>query len=235
MRILKTLVALSAGHGVQTVTQLLLPPAFIAFYGIQGYGEWLALSAAVGYLGVLDFGLQTYVLNRLTGLYHREEFEEFNRVQSVGLWLTLGFVVLGSLFASLAFLVPVAQWLRISGSPSALAWTVFWLALQILVSIPFGQVLGIYRTFGQAHWGVMGGNLYRVVLLAVTLGLVWLRLPFWLVALAQFATVVIATVAVSVSLKRYHPEISPRLNYWDVKLARQILKPSVFFVFFILN
>src|SRR5215475_12604873 len=96
-RILKTLIALGAGHGVQTLTQLLLPPAFIAAYGIQGYGEWLALSASVGYLSTLDFGLQTYVLNRLTALYHRSELEEFNRVQSVGLWLTLGFVALGSL------------------------------------------------------------------------------------------------------------------------------------------
>ena len=84
-RIVKTLAALGAGHGVQTLSQLLLPPAFIAAYGIEGYGEWLALSAAVGYLGTLDFGLQTYVLNRLTALYHRGEFEEFHRVQSVGL------------------------------------------------------------------------------------------------------------------------------------------------------
>jgi len=112
-RIVKTLAALGAGHGVQTLSQLLLAPAFIAAYGIEGYGEWLALSAAVGYLGTLDFGLQTYVLNRLTALYHRGEFEEFHRVQSVGLWLMLGFVSVGLLLALLAFVVPVSQWLRI--------------------------------------------------------------------------------------------------------------------------
>src|SRR5262249_52022434 len=109
-RILKTLAALGAGHGVQTLTQLLLPPAFIAAYGVKGYGEWLALSAAVGYLGTLDFGLQTYVLNRLTGLYHRGEFEEFRRVQSVGLWLTLGFVAIGTTVACLAFVLPLSRW-----------------------------------------------------------------------------------------------------------------------------
>src|SRR5215831_2965521 len=96
-RILKTLAALGAGHGVQTLTQALLPPVFISSFGVQGYGEWLALSAAVGYLGTLDFGLQTYVLNRLTALYHQKEMRQFHRVQSVGLWLMLLFVGAGTI------------------------------------------------------------------------------------------------------------------------------------------
>src|SRR5579859_562715 len=88
-RILKTLAALGAGHGIQTLTQLLLPPAFIAAYGVNAFGEWLVLAAAVGYLATLDFGLQTYVLNELTMLYHRRDWEQFHRFQSVGLRLML--------------------------------------------------------------------------------------------------------------------------------------------------
>src|SRR5262245_35944708 len=187
-RILKSIAALAAGHGVHTLTQLLLPPVFIASYGIQGYGEWLALSAAVGYLGALDFGLQTYVLNHLTGLYHRGEVQEFHHVQSVGLWLTFGFAALGSAVASLTFFLPVAQWLRISGSAPVVSWTIFWLALQILATIPMGQVLGIYRTFGEAHCGAMWGNAYRAISLVVTLAAALARAPFWLIAFFQFLT-----------------------------------------------
>src|SRR5262249_32656269 len=146
-RILKTLGALVAGHGIQTLTQLLVPPAFIAAYGVKGYGEWLVLSAAVGYLGTLDFGLQTYVLNELTTLYHRNEMEQFHKVQSVGLWLMLLFVVGGAVLAASAFLLPLGPLLKISGPQGGLSWAVFCLALQVLLSIPMGQVLGIYRTF----------------------------------------------------------------------------------------
>src|SRR5262245_15123895 len=180
-RVIKSLSALLAGHGIQTLTQLLVPPAFIAAYGVDGYAEWLALSAAVGYLGTLDFGLQTYVLNRLTALYHQGELEEFHKVQSVGLWLTLGFVSFGSMIGSLAFILPVSQWLRISGASSSVAWAILWLAQQVLVSIPLGQVLGVYRAFGQAHRGVMWANAHRVLLLAVTLALAYFRAPFSLI------------------------------------------------------
>src|SRR5215468_2916875 len=134
-RILKTLGALIAGHGIQTFSQLLIPPAFIAAYGVQGYGEWLVLSAAVGYLSTLDFGLQTYVLNELTALYHRNEMEQFHKVQSVGLWLMLIFIGAGLGLAACAFIIPLGAILRISGSQRALAWTVFWLASQVVASI----------------------------------------------------------------------------------------------------
>src|SRR5215510_4182458 len=112
-RILKTLGALIAGHGIQTFSQLLVPPAFIAAYGVQRYGEWLVLSAAVGYLSTLDFGLQTYVLNELTALYYRNEMERFHKVQSVGLWLMLLFVGAGIILAGSAFVLPLSGFLRI--------------------------------------------------------------------------------------------------------------------------
>jgi O-antigen/teichoic acid export membrane protein len=234
-RILKTLAALGAGHGVQTLTQALLPPVFISSFGVQGYGEWLALSAAVGYLGTLDFGLQTYVLNRLTALYHKGELKEFHRVQSVGLWLALGFVGIGSLIASLAFVLPLSRWLRIPSPPSRVSWTAFWLGLQILASIPLGQVLGIYRAFGQAYRGVMWGNSHRVLLLVATLTLAYLRAPFSLIAFAQFLTVAGVLVTCAGWLWRSQPELHPRLDYWRGAMAWEILKPSAFFGFFVLN
>jgi O-antigen/teichoic acid export membrane protein len=234
-RILKTFSALAAGHGIQSLTQLLMPPAFIAAYGVRGYGEWLVLSAAVGYLVTLDFGLQTYVLNELTALYHRNEMEQFRRLQSVGLWLMLLFVAAGAVVACGAFVLPVNEMLRISGPPRAVSWTVFCLALQVLATIPMGQVLGVYRTFGEAHRGVMWGNLYRILLLVVSLGLAWLRAPFWVIAAGQVFSILGVLLVVILSLRRSHPEACPRLDYWNGDLARRVIKPSSFFALFPLN
>jgi O-antigen/teichoic acid export membrane protein len=234
-RILKTVTALGAGHGVQTLTQLLTPPVFIGAYGVTGYGEWLVLSAAVGYLSTLDFGLQTYVLNELTALYHRQEMEQFHRVQSVGLILMLCFVGAGALAALGALLVPVASLLKMAAVHGNPAWTIFWLALQVLVSIPLGQLFGIYRTFGQTHRGVMWGNFHRLSLLALTVSLAFLKVPFWVIAFGQFLASVLFVLALLIWLKHNQPEVCPRLDYWNKTLAGQILKPSAFFGFFILN
>lgn len=234
-RIIKTLAALVAGHGIQTVTQLLMPPAFIAAYGVKGYGEWLVLSAAVGYLNTLDFGLQTYVLNELTALYHRNETEQFRRVQSVGLLLSLMFVGGGMLLACTAFVLPVGELLKISGSRTVLSWTVFCLAVQVVAGIPLGQILGVYRTFGRAHRGVMWANLYRILLLAVTIGLALLRVAFWVLAAGQVLLIVATLIGVIIDLSLTNPKVRPSLDYWEGRLAMSTLKPSGFFGLFMLN
>jgi O-antigen/teichoic acid export membrane protein len=145
------------------------------------------------------------------------------------------FVGAGLILAGCAFLLPLNGILRIDGSQHVLAGTVFWLALQVLVSIPLGQVIGIYRTFGQAHHGVMWGNLHRILLLAVTIAFAALRAPFWLVAAGQVATVLAILASAVLFLRWSKPEVCPRLNYWDSGLAKRILKPSAFFGLFMVN
>jgi O-antigen/teichoic acid export membrane protein len=135
----------------------------------------------------------------------------------------------------LAFVLPVAGLLKISGSPTEVSWTVFCLALQLLATIPMGQIVGVYRAFGQTHRGVMWANLYRTLLLAVTLVLAGLRAPFWAVAAGQVLTALVMLAVVLVALRWSKPEVCPRLDYWDGNLARQILKPSAFFGLFTLN
>jgi len=234
-RFCKTLMALLASHGIQTLTQLLLPPALIAAYGVRGYGVWLVLAATVGYLTTLDFGLQTYVVNELTMLYHRADWEQFHRVQSVGLRLMLGLVGCGAVLSTAVFVLPVASSLNTGLEQSNVAWTLFWLALQILLGVALGQILGIYRATGHAHVGVMWFNLQRILLLAVTLSLAWIRSPFWEIAFGQALTFALVLLLVLVTLKRSSPKVFPRLDYWDRSLAWSMLKPSAFFGLFIVN
>ena len=56
-RISKLFAAQNATQVVSLLTQLLLPPIFLHSYGVALYGEWLALSATVGYLSTINYGL----------------------------------------------------------------------------------------------------------------------------------------------------------------------------------
>jgi hypothetical protein len=59
-RISKLFAAQNASQVISLLTQLLLPPIFLHNYGVTLYGEWLALSAAIGYLATVNYGIQTY-------------------------------------------------------------------------------------------------------------------------------------------------------------------------------
>src|ERR1700733_8192007 len=102
-RILKMLGALGANTGLMLVTQLLLPPAFLHFYGVSMYGEWIVLSGTLSYLVTLNFGITTYASNELTMLRKRGDFDEYRKLQGTTLALLLCMVGIGLLVVSTVF------------------------------------------------------------------------------------------------------------------------------------
>ena len=91
-RILKMLLAFVTGQGVSIFTQLLIPPLFLLRFadGKAVYGEWIALTAAVSYLGSLNYGVQTYAVNQMTIHCNRGELEQCRVVQASALRLFSG-------------------------------------------------------------------------------------------------------------------------------------------------
>ncbi len=88
-RISKLFAAQNATQVVSLLTQLLLPPIFLHSYGVGLYGEWLALSAAIGYLSTVNYGIQTYTNMQMTIHYNRGEVDECVHLQSGGLFILL--------------------------------------------------------------------------------------------------------------------------------------------------
>jgi len=79
--------------------QLLLVPIFLTYWGNQLYGEWLALSAIVGYLSLIDFGLQTFVLNRLNQSYTKNNLDQYLRIFHSAYWLSIVISITAIIFA----------------------------------------------------------------------------------------------------------------------------------------
>lgn len=234
-RISRSATALAAGQGIQILIQFLIPPAFLAVYGVRGYAEWLVISASVGYLTFLDFGFQTYVVNELTVLFHRGELDKFRRLQSTALKLVLGVLLVSALLALCLFFIPIGAALKLSISEFEVSLTLYVLALQMLLAILFGQLSGMFRAVGNAHRSIVWANVYKLFYLAVTILLISMHVPYWVIGLGQVMALVVSLLALLIDLKRKAPVAMPRLEGWDAALAKACLKPSGFFALFALN
>jgi O-antigen/teichoic acid export membrane protein len=233
-RVFKNIAALGVGQIIHILSQLALPPVFIAAYGVDGFALWLLLTAATSHLCTLDFGLQTYLVNELTLLHHRGERARFHQIQSVGVRLALALVAIGLAATAAVIVLPMGNWLGFSYTPDTRL-TLCFLSLQILGAILFGQFNGLYRVIGQAQRGVNWQNLQRALTLVGTLALAAGRAPFWAIAATQAACIIVVLVTVLMHLRRTSPEIFPRSDYWSANDARQILGQSAFFGLFSLN
>ena len=234
--IAKNLSALFSSHVIAVLQQVALVPLFLHVYGKAGYGEWLAISAAVSYLGTLDFGVQTFVNQDLTVRYHRGDMADFHLNQSTALRLLLGIVMAAAIASTVSFALPLQHLLKMDGfhgdpiiQPLVVQVAVFFMALQALLSIIYGYFAGTFMVVGRAHVGAYWNNAKNLTLIGTALLAVLLRGSFAQVAMAQFGGIAVCLLFQLVHLKRAAPQIFPTLRYWDRSVVPKILKPSGYF------
>jgi len=211
--------------------QIVLVPVYLKYWGSQLYGEWMLLSAAVAYLTLLDFGMQTYAVNRMNQAYARGDMGEFRKVFHTALSCSL----LVSSIAGLALLagiaaVPVEQWFQLENtakSTALLALTA--IGFQLVCSLPAGVVGGVYRAVGEYSRDVFFNNLQRGSVLAATAILLTQGAGIVAVALAQLTGLLAHIAFVQWDLRRRHPEVKIGLSGRDWALAGAFLGPSSLF------
>ncbi len=223
--------AVFLGQGITMLGQVLVVPIFLWAWGAERYGEWLSLYAIVGYLTMLNFGMQTYVINRLNQAYTLRKIDEYNLILHSALKLFLALVCIGGVIAAAFYLLlPFERWLNFTSTTHLTTALVgILLSLQILGAIPMGLIGGTYRTFGELPRGQMIANVQRSLFFLLTALVLVLHGGLLEVAAVQLLPLIGIAVYVLIDLRRRHPEINIGISKADWRLAITFLGPSFFF------
>jgi O-antigen/teichoic acid export membrane protein len=222
---------------VAVLQQVALTPLFVKSYGVAGFGEWLALSASVTYLGTLDFGIQTFVNQDLTVRYHRGEMEEFHVRQSTALRMLLGICTSAAAIALVVLALPLERWLRMDGSQAgapalgsaAVRGAVYMLSLTALANIVFGFFAGQFMVIGRNHVGQYWVNAKNASTILFAVPCILQHSSFLAIAAAQLAAVLACVAGMLFTLFRIGRDIFPTLRYWDRSVVGPILGQSGYF------
>lgn len=231
-RILKLLAAFLTGQGVTVVTQLLVPPFFLHRYphGVEMYGEWITLSAAVSYLSTLNYGIQSYANNQMTIHFNRGEVDEGRAVQASAFRLLLMAVLLPLLAGASVLMMPLASWLGLKHiSSSAASLTVFLLILQLVTNWAFLLIAASYMAVGEAHRGSNWVSAQRLVAVLAMSYFLWHRAAFPVLATAQFLSMVLFTVLVIIDVRMRAPVLLPAWRYGSWRQAISMVRPTAWF------
>ncbi len=228
-RILKNLGAMFTGRLLTVIQQVIVPPIFIARYSTAGFGEWGVLSGAVAAIGMLNFGVQTYMNQDLAVRYNRGDIQDYQVRQSTALRLMLGTILVGMVLGLAVFAVPIDRMLRLDIGRHATQLTAYLLGCQVLLNILYGYLSGLFMGVALAHRGAHWGNFQTLLTSLSLLACVALKLPFPVLAGAQVLTMLISIVAVLIDIRRTAPDLFPNIRYWDRSAMTAILKPSGYF------
>lgn len=211
--------------------QIVLIPLYLKFWGNQLYGEWQLLSAAIAYVTLLDFGVQTFAVNRMNQCFARGDVAEFRRILHTALYLS---IVVSSaaalLLAGVVAFIPVERWFHLEqtgGRTAAIALAA--LVMQFTLSLPGGVVGGVYRAIGEYSRDVLFNNIQRAGVLVATALILANGGGIVAVALAQLAGLVAHIGFVQWDLPRRNPAVKIGLSLRDRRLAVTFLAPSGLF------
>jgi O-antigen/teichoic acid export membrane protein len=234
-RILKLLAAFSMSQGVTIVSQLLVPPLFLHRYahGVEMYGEWIALTAAISYLGTLNAGIQNYANNQMTLHYNRGEFQEARTVQSTALRLILIMVLVATGAGVGILFMPLARWLSLRNVNSAAAsTTLFLMMLQLVGAWFFAFLTNSYQVIGELHRGANWQNMQRLAAVLAMAAFLWRRASFPVLALTQLTSMIAFAVMVLIEIRVRAPVLLPSLRYGTRHDMLSVLKPSAYYGLF---
>jgi O-antigen/teichoic acid export membrane protein len=215
------------------VTQLLVPPFFLRYYGsgVAAYGEWLALSASVNYLGILNYGIQSYANTEMTIRYNSGDEAGAKVVQSSALRLLLVVIAVFVLLGSMIFVLPVASWLKLHQATAFGAQlALYLLLLQITVNMLFALLANSFMMIGLPHRGNYWISAQRLLSAFCMAMAIYLRGSFAVLVGAQLFSLVLLSIVLWIYTRLRFPFLTPSLRHGTWKDTFVILRPSGHFV-----
>jgi len=222
-RLLGNLGANSLGKGLNILSQILLVPLFLKFWGVELYGEWLILSTIPAYLVISDFGLGHASANEMAikvsqGLQNKA-LEIF---QATAMLIAVMFLVVGICFAIILMIVPLNEWLNfIHIERHEMLLVILFLSLKVLVSQQFGLYHSAFRCIRRNAFGTMLKNALLICqLIGISAALI-IGVNPWQLALIDLSITSIALLLVRLLMWVQIPWV----RYGFPKNIRKVIKP----------
>ncbi len=216
---------------ISGVGAIILVPLFLRAWGTDVYGRWIALTALISYLSLLDLGGQSFIGNLLTQAYANHNELEFRQRLSEGVSLFIAIVLL--IFVVLVVLLMWPQ-LSLPGTDQTLSTNerliILFMAMPLLMAIPGGVYVTAYRATGRLARGVMIGNVVRGLGLVAFATTLYLRLPPLAYAAVIFVQGLILTFVIIYDLTRQIPAARKIvIGLHSARVGRKHIRGSVFF------
>ena len=234
-KILKTLFALSIGQIIIRVSSFILVPLFINYWSATKYGEWLALSAAIGYLASLDLGISQASTNKMTQAYAVGDIKSFKSIQHSSLVFFIIIALVFSLVISLSiWFIPINSWLGIIEiADKDSKFVIFLLSFYMLWALPFRIIYSTYHSLGKLAKLQWIDNVQKIGYLIIIILLLIFTQDIILIASVQILLMVLAFFYVLYDLKKNYVEVFPGFSSANKLEIKKLLIPGLFFVLYL--
>lgn len=213
-----------ANTGISIIHGLILIPLSIHYIGAHTYGVWLATGGVLAWLGFIDMGIASMMVQRIANEHGKEDF------QKAALYFTNGMVFY--LFISAIFLLlgySASLWilpLIYSGEESSLLKSCFQVAVLATGINILNECL---RAFAQAvlrpMFAIMSLIIGRLFGLGLTIGLLFYGFGLWSIPLGMLLTSGIVLILNIININKIHSILGTK-NVFSKEIIKEYIEFS---------
>lgn len=149
---------------IMTLFQLMSVPVFLKFWGVEMYGEWMALNTLTAYFQMTDIGLNTATGNSFTFNYLRKDFEKCNILINNNIFFIIAafslILIVVFFLGKLDIFINLFKFTDIENNDVNVC--IFLLFLQVMIGT-FNNLLNTFYTATSKYFrGIMIDNLIRI-------------------------------------------------------------------------
>lgn len=229
--LVKNLFANFCSLGIALLSQIVLVPFYIYYWGNDLYSDWIVLSALTAFFGMTDVGLNTVIHNRFAIQKAKGEMEECNSL------IVNNFVIVGVIFTiciilSTAYILLFdlnSQMSIHQLSRSSANWVFILLMCQVFLRMFGGIENSIFRAVHKAHVAIYIDQIANLAIVVLTFISVYMGISMPVMCfLLCCPNIITLLVKHWLSKRIYVYKFS--LNYVDLGLVKRLLLPSISFL-----
>lgn len=217
---------------VNVFGQIAVVPIALRYWGPIRWGEWVALSAVVGFLTLSDLGMQAHVVNRMATHHahgHRDAFlADLHSSMRIQWPLVLALWLAGTI---IAWFLPLTRWYGITSVSAPILSIILSLSgAEILFGVAFGPITGVYRATSRLARGSFIAAAQRIGFFALPILLIAFGTGFLEVTSLRLLWTLLFGAIMLIDLRRTTPWFSIAPLRGSAREGLSMLAPSLLFL-----
>jgi O-antigen/teichoic acid export membrane protein len=217
--------------GISMLSNFILVPMYLSYLGKEQYGLWIVVLSIVSYLGLSNLGIAQIVSNLVAGAGAKHEYDGIRKIVATGFWLyTVIVSVVFVLVAGVAVFAPLGTLFKVSGSLEKVITPVFVISsVFFLLQLPLTIFRVTLRSLNLIYKEQLFGIIFTVIQFLGVLAILLLRIGIIGLSVVYGAVGVLSGVILFIYLRKIIPGISISRRFIDLKLVKELMRPSIFF------
>lgn len=221
------------GIGVNLLSQIILVPFFISYWGVELYADWIALTAITSFFSMSDIGLNTVTANQYSMFYSKSQFSECNSLLANNFLLILIMWSLSLLCCAVIMnIVEIGNVMNLHVVSSKIGSIVLLLLIsKIYISMLGSVYAAIYRARSVAYKTFFISNTVRLIdALTLLLGILF-KMDLIFISFLYCMTSILQLLFYSLDTS-FRYKVNINIKKINLQLFKSLLLPSLSFMSF---